>query len=364
MDEKPVADVALDDGPANTDTLDALLKTSIDAAASKERTDTSTTPNEPISDALPDEGKAVPKDAQEGEVKTEVAKEPEEDNFFAPKHWTEDERKAFNAAPAEVKQAIDKLVKNLNKGFTQKTMALADERRFADEVKAAFQPHHKQEMTALGLNEGAVLKNFLRLHDDFKRDPINYVKMIMRERSITPEQLGIRAPDTTMQEPTSGQAAVTSAPDIAAIQRELAEIKGAWRGATEAQQQQRMSTLVQDIQRFAHDVGSDGLPLRQHFDALQPQIMGILQHDPQVVAISDPIERLQAAYDRAVWQNPDTRAQSLEAEKVRERAAWERERTKGAITTKPRVGSAAAAKKTGFMTLDDALSSAIKIHGQ
>ena len=368
MDEISVADAGLDKGKPNSDTLDDILNASIDAATSTGATE-KVLPNKPNLD-LPREEKAIPEDAPDGKTKiTEAkaapdAKDPEEDNFFAPKHWTETERVAFNAAPPEVKQAIDKLVKNLNKGFTQKTMALADERRFADEVKSAFLPHHRQEMMSLGLNESTVLKNFLRLHDDFKRDPAGYVKMIMKERGITPDQLGIRAPDATSQAPVNGHVAVAHAPEIAALQRELAEIKGAWQGATQAQQQQHLNTLVNSIQQFAQDVGSDGTPLRQHFDALQPQIMGILQHDPQVKTIADPIARLQAAYDRAVWQNPDTRLQSLEAEKARERAAWEAERTRGALSTKPRVGSVHATKKPGSSTLDEALDAAMRSHGQ
>lgn len=312
---------------------------------------------------------------------TQAKTESGEDNPFAPKHWSDEERKAFSDAPPEVQKAIDKMVKNLQAGFTKKTQALAQAKQIADGIAEAIQPHHRQEMQSLGVNEGAVLKNFLNLHDQFRRDPVSYVKMLMQSTGMTPAHLGFNpqapqppaldpapAPDGGQADPTLAPAAIP--PELKALQDKIEALEKGWTEAQQRQVSQQRQTAAHELTQiqngiasFANEVGTDGMLTHPHFEKLEAQIGGILQTDPTVLAIANPMERLQAAYDRAVWQNPETREQTKQAEIAAQRSQWEAERAKSAISAKPRSGTDAAKPVAGKKSLDDALQSAMRKAG-
>ena len=75
-------------------------------------------------------------------------------------------------------------------------------------------------------------------------------------------------------------------------------------------------------------------------------------------------DKLQAAYDRAVWANPDTRRALQEAEKAKVAEELERQRARSAITPRPRSGGGGAQQRAGGpKSLDDALRGAFSKHG-
>lgn len=309
-------------------------------------------------------------DAPKAGEQKDAKQEPEQDNPFAPKSWTEAERKAFSEAPKEVQQAINTLVKNLQSGFTKKAMAAAESTRFADEVKQSFQPHHRAEMQRHGLSEGKVVKELLGLHDQYSRDPVAYVQMIMKARGITPQHLGIvtGSPSGAQQgtaEPAPGQPGASQAslpPEVQTLQQELAAIKGALTSAYSNSAQQKQTQAANMIMEFAHKVDDSGTPVNPHFDALQEHMVNIMAHDPEVSVMPYSIEKLQAAYDRAAWMNPTIREQLKASESERQRQAWEAERTKKAVSVKPKSGGVAQRVK-GRMQLDQALNAAMTKFG-
>jgi hypothetical protein len=339
----------------------------LEANHSKPREGGQASAREDASSGRTDQPKA---DATKAGEQKDAKQEPEQDTPFAPKSWTEAERKAYSEAPKEVQQAVDKLVKNLQAGFTKKAMASAESTRFAEEVKQSFQPHHRAEMQRHGLSEGKVVKELLGLHDQYTRDPVAYVRMIMNARGITPQQLGIAASSQAgaqqgQADPATGQPAAPATPlppELQAVQQELAAIKGALSSAYNTSTQQKQSQAANMILEFAHKVDGSGAPVNPHFDALQEHMVHIMAHDPEVSAMPYGVDKLQAAYDRAAWMNPAVRGQLKAAETESQRKEWEAERTKKAVSVKPRSGGAAQ-KVKGRMQLDDALSATMTKFG-
>jgi hypothetical protein len=328
--------------------------------------------SQPKSDGAPDSGQAVQTEAPDKEkpstkettetTETTQKTEPQEDNPFAPKHWTKAEKEAFDKSPPEVQQAISSLVKNLQKGFTQKAMAAAESRKFVEEIQSSFQPHHRAEMQRYGLNEANTVKELLKLQDQFTRDPIAYVKMVMKSRGITPQHLGFAQQGSDPYAPDAPQ--TQSSPELEQMRSELAALKGVLQTAASTNVQRNQQAAENLVVNFAHEVDSTGSPVRPHFDLLQPQIAAILTGDPEIASIEHPAERLRAAYDAAVWMHPTTRAEQLAAQESVKKEAWEAERAKSALSVKPRAGGAARKTNSGMMSLDEALGVAMTTHGE
>lgn len=128
-------------------------------------------------------------------------------------------------------------------------------------------------------------------------------------------------------------------PDIAELRQQNAQILGAisqYQQNAQLQAQQYQQQVLEQknllINQFASEKGPDGQPLRPYLQApgvMPHMVAGIAQIRAANPSISDQ-EALQQAYDNAVWSNPDTRSQVLnatmiaekakEAEKARERA--------------------------------------------
>jgi len=352
MDETRVEDDGEDEK-----SLSDILNSAIEVAHTT-REDTEVAPS---SDEAKD-SPIVQKDAPTETIKAaKTESETTPDNPFAPKHWTEAEKAAFAKAPPEVQQAINTLVKNLQKGFTQKAMAAAESRKFVEGVQTAFQPHHRSEMARYGLDEVSTVKELLKLQDHYTRDPIGYVKMVMRSKGITPQQLGFAQPPVDPYAPDPVGSTVS--PEVAQMQSELAALKGVLQQAANTNVDRSTKLAEQVVLNFAHETDDSGNLTRPHFDSLQPQIAYILQNDPDIMDIEDAAERLGAAYDRAAWSHPTVRNELIARDEAAKRQTWETERSKNALSVKPRVGGAAR-RVEGRMSLEDSLSEAMRLHGQ
>jgi hypothetical protein len=272
------------------------------------------------------------------------------DNPFAPKHWSQEERDAFAQAPKAVQEQVLKTVKNLQAGFTKKAMELGEARRVAEDFTTAFQPHHRARMQAQGLSESQMLRTFLQLDDAFHTDPVGYVQFVMQQARISPEQLLGRLQGTQGANP--GSAGQSQDPHVAALQSELAAIKGVLTNAanqTRARQQQALTSQQQEvttaIATFENAVDEAGNPAHPHFRDLYPQIVGLVASDPAIRELQTYQERLQAAYERAAWANPATRKALQEAEAARVIAEQERQRARSARSVTPRPGSGSGTPK-------------------
>lgn len=144
------------------------------------------------------------------------------------------------------------------------------------------------------------------------------------------KQYGRQAPAPTAPAADPAQAAATEwkDPQVAALEKQLAELSEWKRGReTQLQQAERMAlesirTEKQTVfERFAAEKGQDGQPLRPLLDdavmtAMVPFITHLKSTNPQ---ISDQ-DALTQAYETVVWGNPTTRAQLVDQQRQADEA--------------------------------------------
>ena len=147
------------------------------------------------------------------------------------------------------------------------------------------------------------------------------------------------------------------------LERELAQLKGYLSNNHQQAVQREISGAQSIIERFATELDDNGEPAHPHFDEVQAQMEYLLSADPDIKAMPPGPEKLQTAYDRAVWMNPETRAAMLERERRQERAIVEAQRTRAAATAKPRAPMAATPAVSRPISLEDHMRAAANKHG-
>jgi len=137
------AKVGLDD--AITAAVDASGPEELSSATEPDRSEVqkdtvkAKTKDKPKAKAESDET-AGDEDAQSEDAK---ASETSEDSaevkpLSAPKHWSEDDKKAFALMTREGQEIALKLSRNLEGGFTRKSQELSDKAKFAESVRGLF----------------------------------------------------------------------------------------------------------------------------------------------------------------------------------------------------------------------------------
>lgn len=366
------------DTGSNRMSLDAAMNSAFDAAEAS-HTPEPAAPNP--SEEAPDGQIPAPEDAPEGTEgqQTEATGDPAEPHpsetkpekpaKAAPapaplKAWTPAERAAFEASPPEVQQAITRMVKNLEAGFTKKTQQLAQVRQQAEEINAAFEPRHLQFLQSKGVAPAQAVKDMLALHDFWANDPVGYVQHVMQVSGVTPQHLGFGQQQQVQEKQPTGDPQPEAEPEWVdpavvalrqqferhnqqieqrnqTLERELAQLRGYLTNHQQQLVQKEITGAQSVIERFATELDDNGEPAHPHFDEVQAQMEYLLSADPDIKAMPPGPEKLQTAYDRAVWMNPETRAAMLERERRQERAILEAQRTRAAATAKPRAPIAA-----------------------
>lgn len=173
------------------------------------------------------------------------------------------------------------------------------------------------------------------------QDKANLVLQLVKDYSIDFSSLG-----TDPQQGTAQQTQVD--PRVAALERELGEIKGSLTAQERQRAEAETSANLALIQKF----GSD--PAREHYGLVESDIIDLLKSG--LGQGMDKLERLQMAYDKAIWMNQDSRKLLL-AKQEKERAdksakdAADARRAAGANVT--RRGTPPVAPKTG--SIEDSL---------
>lgn len=251
----------------------------------------------------------TPDDREAGEDAGESDADDEEaagGDLSAPEHWPAERREAFAKLPKEARELLLSQSRDLEKGFTRKSQELSEEARFAESVRKEFEPLRDQLKMA-GMDEVAGIRQLVAAHQLLERDPQRGIEYLA-------QQYGVAAPSQAQgQQPQqqpgqqNGQKPKYVDPDIAALQSEIGQIRDQFGQMTNAQQQARMQEVQKQITEFQSAKDEAGNPAHPHFETVQNEMARLIQAG----VASD----LRDAYDKAVWANPDLRAQQIEAER-------------------------------------------------
>lgn len=251
----------------------------------------------------------------------------------APKTWRPEAAAKFATLPPEVQQEILKREEDIFKGL--------------ESYKAD---------ASIGKALKAVVQPYMHIFQSQGIDPMQQVSGLMRAHVAlatgTPEQkqqffqhlakeygvdLGVEAPYVD--------------PQVASLQKQLADLQSRLNGREQQEAEQVRSKLQAEIDAFASD------PAHQYFDEVANDIAGLLR--------SGAAKDLKDAYDKAIWANPITRAKeqarlTAEAEAKAKAEAAERAKQARKATGANVKSSAKAASGTAPLgSIDDTLNAAL-----
>lgn len=306
-----------------------------------------------------------------------------------PNHWTAERKQTFQALPPEAKKAVLGLAKDLESGFTKRSMELSDSAKFADAVRGLLSDDtSKAQLSQAGLDEVGYVRYLHSLQRFATTDPASYLKWAMQSLGVRPEHLGFGTDAPRAAAPNGQQAHQTGDPaldDLLAdpalkeLRQELGTLKQSNQAmqqyfqqqAQEAQAQQQrhqqsrqqaISTMWTDFRSSIDDHGQLAFP---HADTVMRQMGAIMETDPEISRLADGPDKLKAAYDAAIWATPGFRSQRLEAEKAAAQAAADKareaERAKRAVGPKQAKGAPTVPAKRGG--INAALEGAFAVHG-
>ena len=307
---------------------------------------------------------------QEGEE--EEGGEPA--SVAAPKHWPEADRKAFSALPKEGQDLVLKLSKSLQGGFTRKSQELSDKARFAETVYGLIDEATRDQISRTGMDEVGYFRYLHSLQQAATTNPIAYARFVIQNLGISPDQLFTPQPQQPQGQAQQADpmADLLVDPAVKQLEARLAQLQG----IVEREQWQKqeaarthyvnsVSSIQRDISSFRQSLDEQGQLRYPHFDQVQKHMGGLMETDPELLALPDGEEKLQKAYDMAIWARPDLRSTYLdqEAQKRLQQAQKKQdaERAKRATAIKPAAGTVTTRPKS--TTLDDAISSTMSKFG-
>lgn len=366
LDEAITAAFAASESPSETEVRP-------DRSAESSKVEETAPETESAGDDAKGEKAPQPKTANKLESTKDTGAQEAPKVFEAPKHWSEADRSAFAGLPDDAKGIVSKLAKNLEGGFTRKSQELSDKAKFADGVRGLFNETDRNQLVQAGTDEVGVMRYLLDRQRHATTDPVGYVKWAMQALGVPPDKLGFsQASKPDEQKAPDDIEALLRDPKVTDLEAKLAKLEQ-WkteRETYEQRQQREAYQLAQDgINRAFADFRSEqddaGQLKYPHFDTVMPQMGALMQTDPDLLGMPDTPDKLEKAYDRAVWARPDLRQSFLEQEAQKRTQETEKrqaaERAKRVTAVKPAVNAGTSKSRHG--SLDDALSAAFSKHG-
>lgn len=303
--------------------------------------------------------KAEAQQTTNGQDKAATPPAPQEKPLEAPKRWPEARREFFSKSAPEVQRAMLDLHNDWNKGYSKTVEDSKAHAQFADQVRGLFNDDIRQLAQQAGLDDIGALKHSLQLVTLFNKDPISFMAQVMQRRNIDP-RIFLQGQDAQQQETPSPVQQL--APILQPLTQELEALK-AFKAQFEQQAQaQRTQSIEGTIASFVAEKDESGSPKFPYLERVLDRMDQLLRSDPRLAAMDDR-QRLESAYQTAVWEHPEIRAEIFAAEDQKRYAAFEKsraeDRIRTAATVKPQTAPATGAipPKTG---LDAALERAVR----
>ena len=283
-----------------------------------------------------------------------------------PDHWDAQTRDAFGKLTEEGKQLFLKIEKGREAHYTRRNQELAADRKFASEVRSILTDDHRKQLQAAGMTEAQGIQRLVEYQDAYLKSPEGYVRWLVERSNLDPKQVfpelagGQPAPSG---QPQATQPVAQPAPQAHPQFNQLLEQVQTLSGWVMQTEEQRASS---EVQRFRDAKDADGNPLHPHLDAVEQEMARLLSEDSKIVAIQSPADRLQRAYEVAVYADPALRTKIIDAEAQKRTAAQRRDADlKKAQNARSPVASPAQASPTSLTktSLEDDITEAMRKAG-
>jgi hypothetical protein len=230
----------------------------------------------PEPESAPVAEESAPAAAESAPVAEESAPaEPESEALGPPSSWKADYHEQWRGLPRDVQEQVLRREEQSHRE-AMRLKELAEKRAWADEIEREYDA----DLRAAGATAGQAFRHFMGLHKQLQApDPLQRKRVIYDiARSVGVELDGTAPPPMTAAE----HAAFSTQAQLQSWMRQQAE----------AQEMQRAAA---EIEAFRAD--------KPHFDAVREEMAALIK-----AGLADS---LTDAYDRAVFGNPNLRAQAM-----------------------------------------------------
>lgn len=221
--------------------------------------------------------------------------------ILLPHGWAKEHNEVWSTLPRKTQEVIEKREKERTSALFQERSKYQAALKNFDALNQVLQPRAPQ--LAVGGGAPAVIGRLFALSDAAERDPTGFVQWFAKERGI---DLASLAAGSSQQAPVD--------PTVKALQDQLArqgrvisELGNTFRGTAEARESESQNAMLQTIDRWSLEKEADGSLKRPYFERLETEVLTILPLITKEMPTASPTERLEAAYDRAVYLHPETR---------------------------------------------------------
>lgn len=243
----------------------------------------------------------------------------------APKRWTDDRKALFAKQPREVQEAMLTLGKEWESGYNKKFEELAGHRKLAEGVGKLFTPELREQARRAGLDEVGAIGRLISMQQEYNRDPAAYIGRMLKHSGIDP-RVFIQGADRGQTEADPTQAALM--PILQPLVQKIQALEAYQANVLRERQDAEASANSNVITEFAG--AKDSYP---HFERVADTMAEIIANDPRLRAMGSTKEKLETAYQMAVWGDPDLRAELISAEAQKRISAMEQERQSERVTS-------------------------------
>ena len=285
--------------------------------------------------------------------------------------WSEEQKAAFAKIPTEGQELVLERQQDLERGYNEKFMATAAERKFAEDIRQAVPPPMRAFMEQRGLSETQVFTKLLQYQHHAMTDKLGYVRKFIADNKISPLDIipmDGEHPTGTQSQPK--QADVTSHPAFQAMHAELSSLRASVQAETQKREAELARKSEGEFKGLLSKTDGEGNSLYPFIRLLADPMAQIIQSDPDRFGSLSVEDRMTVAYHQALEdfpelsavrltapkaQNDDSDADTADSDEDGERVA----KIDRALTPKSRAIQAPAGKSDA-VSLDDAIAWAVK----
>jgi len=287
------------------------------------------------------EEESVPDAETTGEqvvAESETPEEPEKEPLEAPEHWPTDERERFNALPRETQEWLLSRNKSFETDVNRRLQELAGQRKEVEEFNKLFAPY-KQQLELSGRSPTQVVQQLLAAQRYLESSPKEALEWLAKSYGI---ELGQSQPDEYVD------------PQVAALRRELQELKSAGLRQQQETAQAEQQKILQMVTEFKEARTPDGAPKYPHFEELKGLMAPLVSQGKSLedayneVKYILPSERQRIADEAAKAARAEALKKAEEERKVKAREA----KSASSIIRSRGSGSEAAAASKGTIRAD------------
>lgn len=284
---------------------------------------------------------------EEADEATDVIDEEEADeqaSIEAPENWSSELKQSFSKLDDDGKSAMLDTYKSLQADYTKKTTEVADDRKFAQSIKSAFDPV-RDYMSQSGIKDEVDAVNQLlglaKLDQFARQNPIEYIKQASRQLGVDLEALAF---DYEQQSPQPQQ------------NTQILELQGQIESLKQQVSSREYEGIASEINSFASATEADGSLKYPLFEQeFVKQSMGGLMEKDTNLSLEDAYKTVVAPLEQHYSKKSSAKAQA-------EQAKAEVAKAKKASRT-VKTPSVVAGQVKQAQSLDEIISSSMKEKG-